>query len=162
LPLELTNGTQYKEIALSYNWNVYKLFKSGNRAKAPITTFESTEELAQQHFDEVIKAGFNKKLSRSDFQIVRADLPQHENLVSEEEKFSKEKNRVLARIVKQKNLDHKYRLSTSLVYCRDSEWNWQWAAIETGTSKFVSGLSEMFDTYSGAQTWMQEQISQLT
>jgi len=147
---------------LSYNWNVYKVFKSGNRAKAPITTFESTEELAQQHFDDVIKASFNKKLLKSEFQIVRTDLPQHENLVSEEEKFSKEKNRVLGRIIKQKKIEHMYKMSTSLVYCRASEWNWQWAAIETGTSKFISGLSETFDTYSGAQAWMQDQINQLT
>jgi len=146
---------------LNYNWNVYKVFKNGNRAKAPLTTFESTEEDAQTHFEHIIKKGFTGKMLKSEFKIVRSDLPQYENTVSEEEKFSKEKNRVLARIVKRKNIQHKYGISTSLVYCRESEWRWQWAAIETGTSKFISGLSELFDTYSGAQAWMQDQITNL-
>ena len=156
-----TNGIQYKERALNYNWNVYKVFKNGNRAKAPITTFESTEEDVQTYFEHIIKKRFSNKLLKSEFKIVRSDLPQDTNTVSEEEKFSKEKNRVLARIVKRKNIQHKYGISTSLVYCSESNWRWQWAAIETGTSKFIEGLSELFDNYSGAQAWMQEQISTL-
>ena len=86
MPLELTNGTQYKEIALSYNWNVYKLFKSGNRAKAPITTFESTEELAQQHFDEVIKA---QKL------FFKTEIEFRKNLKALSFSFLKEKLRII-------------------------------------------------------------------
>ena len=149
------------EKALNYNWNVYKVFRNGNRAKAPLTSFESSEEDAQTHFEHIIKKTFTDKLRRSEFKIVRSDLPQDTDTVNEEEKFSKEKNRVLARIVKRKNIEHKYGISTSLVYCRESDWRWQWAAIETGTSKFIEGLSETFNNYYEAEAWMQDQISNL-
>ena len=43
------------EKALSYNWNVYKVFKNGNRAKAPMTTFECDEVTMEEHFNNVIK-----------------------------------------------------------------------------------------------------------
>ena len=43
------------EKALNYNWNVYKVFKNGNRAKAPLTSFESSEEDAQTHFEHIVK-----------------------------------------------------------------------------------------------------------
>ena len=43
------------ERALSYNWNVYKVFKNGSRAKAPITTFECDEITMEEHFNNVIK-----------------------------------------------------------------------------------------------------------
>ena len=33
---------------MKYNWNVYKVFKNGKRAKAPITDFEATEDDCNQ------------------------------------------------------------------------------------------------------------------
>tara|TARA_Y100000593_G_scaffold83468_1_gene157316 strand:+ start:638 stop:1096 length:459 start_codon:yes stop_codon:yes gene_type:complete len=147
------------EVALSYNWNVYKIFKNGHRAKAPIMTFECDEFTAEQHFNDTIKKNFTGKFANANYQLVRADLPQHKNLISEEEKFSKEKNRVLGRLVAAKKISHKYNMSTSLVFCRESGWNWQWAAVESGTSKYIKGLSPEFDTYEEADSWIRSLIS---
>ena len=144
------------ERALSYNWNVYKVFKNGNRAKAPITTFECEEVTMQEHFDNVIKKNFSGKFANAKYHIIRADLPQEENLVSEEEKISKEKNRVLGRLAAQQKIDYKYNIATSLVYCAESDWQWQWAAVGSGTNKYLVGLSPGFKTYTEAQVWIQE------
>ena len=53
-----SNGTQSKEKALSYNWNVYKVFKNGKRAKAPITNFKAEEENYKDYFESKIKKNF--------------------------------------------------------------------------------------------------------
>jgi len=141
---------------LSYNWNVYKVFKNGNRAKAPVTTFESDEIAMKEHFNNVIKKNFSGKFADANYHIIRADLPQEENLVSEEEKFSKEKNRVLGRLVAQQNIDYKYKVGASLVYCRESEWKWQWAVVGAATSKYLVALSPGFKKYGEAQGWIQD------
>ena len=141
---------------MSYNWNVYKIFKNGNRAKAPITTFECDEVSMQEHFNNVIKKNFSGKFANANYHIIRADLPQEEKLVSEEEKFSKEKNRVLGRLAAQQKIDYKYKIATSLVYCKESDWKWQWAAVGSGTTKYLRGLSPTFKTYDEAHVWIQE------
>ena len=147
------------ERALSYNWNVYKVFKNGNRAKAPITTFECDEVTMEEHFNNVIKKNFSGKFANANYQIIRADLPQEENLASEEEKISKEKNRVLGKLVSQLSLKEKYGIGGALVYCRESDWQWQWAAVQAGTGKYLAGLSPSFKSYMEAETWIQNLIS---
>ena len=141
---------------MSYNWNVYKVFKNGSRAKAPVITFESDEITMEEHFNNVIKKNFSGKFADANYHIIRSDLPQEENLASEEEKFSKEKNRVLGRLVAEKKIVYKHSIGTALVYCRGSEWRWQWAAVGAGTSRYISGLSPKFNTYTEAQVWIQD------
>ena len=41
------------EVLLNYNWNVYKVFKNGRRAKTPFHVFEhDNPETADEHYDE--------------------------------------------------------------------------------------------------------------
>ena len=147
------------ERTLSYNWNVYKVFKNGNRAKAPITTFECEEVSMEEHFNNVIKKNFSGKFANANYHIIRADLPQEESLASEEEKISKEKNRVLGKLVSKLNLNHRYGIGGALVYCRESNWQWQWAAVQSGTGKYLAGLSPAFKSYSEAELWIQNLVS---
>jgi hypothetical protein len=139
---------------LSFNWNVYKVFKNGNRAKAPVVTFECEESAAEEYFNDVVKKNFSGKFANATYQLIRSDLPQEEATLNEEEKFSKEKNRALARLINKRKIKHKHRISTGLVYCRESEWTWQWAALEGGTGKYLSGLSPKFKRYGDAEIWI--------
>ena len=143
---------------MSYNWNVYKVFKNGNRAKAPMVTFECDEVTMEEYFNNVIKKNFRGKFANANYHIIRSDLPQEENLISEEENFLKEKNRVLGRLVAEKNIKHKYRLGGGLVYCKESDWAWQWAVLESGTGNYVAGLSPKFKDYGKAHNWMNQLI----
>ena len=147
------------EKVLNYNWNVYKVFKNGNRAKAPITTFECDEVTMEEHFNNVIKKNFSGKFADANYHIIRADLPQEENLASEEEKISKKKNRALGKLVSELNLNDKYGIGGALVYCRESDWKWQWAAVQAGTSKYIAGLSPGFKKYTEAELWIQTLMS---
>ena len=156
------------EELLNYNWNVYKVFKNGKRAKSPITTFESEEENASEVFELKVKAGFPAKLKKSKFVFIREDSEQareSEIIDTAIDLFMINKQKVLSTLLTTKNLDadRKPKLSVSgaLILCKDSGWKWQWAAIEAATSKYIVGLSETFGTSKEADEWMQEQIKEI-
>jgi hypothetical protein len=79
--------------------------------------------------------------------------------VSEEEKFSKEKNRVLGHIMRQKGFETKKKYSTGLIMSSDSDWKWQWAVLEAATNRYVEGLSDKFKSYEEAYSWMTDLIN---
>jgi hypothetical protein len=93
---------------LSYNWNVYKIFNNGKRAKAPMHTFTyADEDKVQQYFDTVIKENFEEKIRRWDFTLIRADQPQERKaeVVDEEAKLlERNQNRVFGRLLQSAHL----------------------------------------------------------
>jgi hypothetical protein len=114
---------------LSYNWNVYKIFNNGRRAKAPMYTFTyADEDKVQEYFDAVVKENFEEKIRRWNFTLLRADLPQERK----------------AEVVDE-----------------ESDWNWQWAAVQNGTSQYLAGLSPTFKSHIQANEWMNEKIKEL-
>jgi len=142
---------------MKYNWNVYKVFKNGKRAKAPINEFEATEEEYLEYFKEHLRENFS-----GGFELVRADLPQErvaEVVDAAEEKFSKEKNRVLGDLVAAAGVEDGKPLMAGLVFYAESGWKWQWAALQSGTSKYIAGLSPGFKTHGEAYEWIQDLIS---
>ena len=48
------------EVPLSYNWNVYKLFSNGNRAKAPFAVVEG-ENCESESFMSVVRKYLEEK-----------------------------------------------------------------------------------------------------
>tara|TARA_R100001591_G_scaffold118214_1_gene139963 strand:- start:1241 stop:1693 length:453 start_codon:yes stop_codon:yes gene_type:complete len=147
---------------LNYNWNVYKIFKNGKRAKAPITQFEASEEDHVSFFEEEVRKNLSNSLRNGIFKLIRADLPQERATEKSDEindKFSKDKSRILGRLAAEAGIDNKRPISTALVYYSESGWRWQWAAIESGTSRYIEGLSPKFDTTEEAEEWIHEKIS---
>ena len=61
---------------MKYNWNVYKVFKNGKRAKAPMTTFDATEEEYQHYLEDKVKKNFTESLRSQKYKLIRSDLPQ--------------------------------------------------------------------------------------
>ena len=86
-------GILLMEEHLNYNWNVYKIFKNGNRAQAPFMTFEHCESDAEEYFEEEVKKNFTKKLQQAQFMIMRADKPQTTFDDPRKKKFVKSKTR---------------------------------------------------------------------
>ena len=151
---------------MNSNWNVYKVFKNGKRAKAPIHEFNfigSTSEAINYFNDYEVKTlieKFGDKLSNSKFQILNSnDLQERTTEASVEEKFSKEKNRVLGQIMRQKGFETKKKYSTGLIMSSDSDWKWQWAVLEVATNRYVEGLSDKFKSYEEAYNWMTDLIN---
>ncbi len=146
---------------MNYNWNVYKIFKNGKRAKAPIAQFEATEDEHISFFENNIKNNLSEKLKNLKFSLVRADMSQErqsEQINETNEKFLRDRNRVLGRIASKKGIDNK-SVCTALIYYRETDWKWQWAAIQAGTSKYIEGLSPKFNTTKEAELWIESMIS---
>jgi len=147
---------------MNYNWNVYKVFKNGKRAKAPITEFEATEENHESFFENEVKKNFNGSLLRETYKLIRADLPQQravEKTDENKEKISKEKNRALGRRCVLAGIDRRRPVTTALIYYAETGWKWQWAALQPATSKYICGISPKFDTSVEAEDWIEALIS---
>jgi len=152
---------------LSYNWNVYKVFKNGKRAKAPMHTFTHDDpETVTNYFDAVIKENFGEKIRRWDFLVLRADLPQERKaeVVDEEaRKLQEEQNRVFGKLIQGAHLPPNTKsVVAGLVCCEKSDWEWQWAVVQNGTSKYLTGLSPTFKSHIEANEWMDKKINELT
>jgi hypothetical protein len=150
---------------LSFNWNVYKVFKNGKRAKAPLTTFVYDDENnVAEYFETQIKEKFSEKNRVSEFALLRGDLPQEraeEKTNKMEEDALKKQTLILARFLKENGVTSKHKVVGGLIFARATDWKWQWCALECGTNNFVAGLSPRFDNPTDAQEWMNQQITNL-
>ena len=143
---------------MNYNWNVYKLFKSGKRAKAPFMTFEHCESGAMEHFEKEIKKNFNEKLRETQFTVLRADESQ-EMAEDPIKKILFEQKRVIQRYLTPAL--NKLNLGWGLVFSQDSAWQWQWAFLESATNQYIAPISPQFKIQKEALAWMENQISTL-
>lgn len=152
---------------MSSNWNVYKVFKNGKRAKAPMYEFEFSGDINQayDYFKSHQLTGCSDKAvcKLSSFKILNSkDNQERITKDDEEQKFSNEKNRVLAKLIREKNLDSNKRCSAGLILSKESSWKWQWALLQAATNNYISGLSPLFDSYDEANNWMNKKIVALS
>jgi len=153
------------EELLSYNWNVYKLFSNGNRAKAPFAVVEG-EDCESSDFRAVVRKNleekFGAKARSTKYKIMRADLPQEERADEEEKKNLALRNRALSTKIKTLGLDLENKRTTgALVMSGDTNWKWQWCVLRMASNQFIAALSPEFDTTEGAQEWMKNETEEL-
>ena len=150
---------------MSYNWNVYKLFSNGNRAKAPFAVVEG-EDCEREGFlakvKKILEEKFGAKAALTKYKIMRADLPQEERADVEKEKNLVLRNRVLSTKIKALGLDLQNKRTTgALVMSEDTNWKWQWCVMRMSSNQFIAALSPEFDTVEGAQDWMTNEADKL-
>jgi len=150
---------------MSSNWNVYKLFKSGKRAKAPIYTFtykgdqaDATTQFDQFEIDHLIEE-HGERIKKFDFKIVDAESAQERIEVTDEQRYVKARNQVLATIIQKKKINSKRSIGGGLIYSKKTNWKWQWAALEAATNNYIEGLSDMFESHGEAIRWMNDKIN---
>jgi hypothetical protein len=150
---------------LSYNWNVYKLFSNGNRAKAPFAVVES-EDCESENFCAMVRKNleekFGAKAALTKYKIMRADLPQEERIDDEEKKNLVLRNRVLALKITALGLDlQKIKTTGALVMSPETNWKWQWCILRMASNQYIAGLSPIFDSTERAYAWMNEEIAKI-
>ena len=150
---------------LSYNWNVYKLFSNGNRAKAPFAVVES-EDCESENFCAMVRKNleekFGAKAALTKYKIMRADLPQEERIDDEEKKNLVLRNRVLALKITALGLDlQKIKTTGALVMSPETNWKWQWCILRMASNQFIAALSPIFDSTERAYAWMNEEIAKI-
>ena len=153
------------EVLLSYNWNVYKLFNNGNRAKAPFAVVEG-EDCESEGFlakvKKILEEKFGAKAALTKYKIMRADLPQEERADVEKEKNLVLRNRVLSTKISALGLDLQNKRTTgALVMSEDTNWKWQWCILRMSSNQFIAALSPEFDTAESAQEWMKDETEKL-
>lgn len=141
------------------NWNAYKVFANGKRAKAPYTTFEAEES---QHFFESILPTLTEKLQKADWIILNTDEPQERKAEvrdEAEDKFTKDRIRFLSRLANSRypRLRDK-KTEACLMMNGNTEWKWAWCIAESGTHKFLGLLSECFDNRNEAMEWIETKV----
>jgi hypothetical protein len=152
---------------LSYNWNVYKLFTNGNRAKAPFAVIESENENCESdaftvRVGKILEEKFGRKAVSTKYKIMRADLPQEERVDDEEKKNLVLRNRVLALKITALGLDlQKMKTTGALVMSPDTNWKWQWCILRMASNQFIAALSPIFDSTERAYAWMNEEIAKI-
>ena len=153
------------EVLLSYNWNVYKLFSNGNRAKAPFAVLEGEDCESETFMSKVrknLEEKFGAKAALTKYKIMRADLPQEERADEEEKKNLVLRNRVLSTKINALGLDLQNKRTTgALVMSRDTNWKWQWCVLRMSSNEFIAALSPEFNTTESAQEWMMAETKTL-
>jgi len=150
---------------LSYNWNVYKLFSNGNRAKAPFAVVEGEDCESESFMAKVrknLEEKFGAKAPLTKYKIMRADLPQEERADVEKEKNLVLRNRVLSTKINALGLDLQNKRTTgALVMSENTNWEWQWCVLRMSSSEFIAALSPQFKSAEGAQEWMVSETEKL-
>ena len=154
------------EELLSYNWNVYKLFSNGNRAKAPFAILEG-KDCESEDFTAMVRKNleekFGAKARSTKYKIMRADLPQEERVDEEEKKNLVLRNRVLSTKIKALGLNLQNKRTTgALVMSGDTSWKWQWCVLRMSSNQFIAALSPEFNSTEMAQAWMKDEIELIT
>ena len=128
-------------------------------------TYENPETV-NAYFDNVVKENFTEKIRRWDFTLLRADQPQDRKaeVVDEEARLLEQnQNRVFGKLLQSAHLPPNTKaVVAGLVCCEKSDWEWQWAVLQEGTSVYLAGLSPTFKSHMDADTWMNEKIKELT
>jgi hypothetical protein len=137
------------------NWNVYKVFANGKRAKSPYTTFEAEES---QHFFENILPTLGSKLKKSKWMVLDTAAPQERpegGTMSADDILAKKRNQHLSKIAIELFPDiAKNNVSTCLMSNESTDWKWAWCIAQGATHKFLGLLSEKFDTRKEAIAWI--------
>jgi len=146
---------------MSYTWNVYKIFKNGKRAKAPLSSFnfDGNEREADDHFHAVVLENFEEKYRVMQFSVIRDDLPQQRE--QKQDETLRKQTQILARLARNANITEKRHFSCGLIFAKTTNWNWQWCALQSGTNVVLASLSPQFKTHGDADSWMQKQIQTL-
>jgi len=145
------------EVILNYNWNVYKVFKSGKRAKAPYCQMKGeNKETIEKEFLKDLEPKHKKHM----WLFVRSDLSQereYEKNLEKEKDLLKIKNNFLGRLAI--NVDGlPNNIMTGLLFTEETSWQWQWAACEPATMKFLKALSPPFKSAKRADEWIDAQL----
>jgi len=153
------------EELLSYNWNVYKVFSNGNRAKAPIAVVEGEDcESDDLHVvvEKNLEERFGKKANNIKYKIMRADLPQEDREEDEERKNLALRNRVLATKINALALNlQNMKTVGALVMSNNTNWKWQWCILRMASNQFIAAVSSGFKSTEEAYAWMNDEIEKI-
>lgn len=143
---------------MNKNWNVYKTFKNGKRAKLPSITFEAETEC---FFFENILPTLEMKLQKIKWEIIDAEKSQERGIKGfDQEKILKKRQAEILSELTVEKMPHlrKKNVVGCLMMNKQTNWKWAWCTAESASSKFLATLSPMFNCRKDADEWMNQKI----
>ena len=136
-------------------WNAYKVFANGKRAKSPYTSFNADDE---EHFFEKILPTLGAKLQKSKWVVINSQASQDrpaETVDSAEQLRIKKIQMVLKTVASRKhpNLIGE-RIAGALMMNEHTGWKWAWCIVQPATHNFIAMVSEPFDQRQEAMEWI--------
>jgi len=136
-------------------WNVYKVFGNGKRAKNPYTSFNAEE--ANHFFDKILPT-LGAKLQKSKWVVIDSEAPQArpaENVDNAEQLRIKKIQMVLKTVASRKhpNLIGE-RFAGALMMNEHTNWKWAWCIVQPATHNFIAMVSEPFEQRQEALEWI--------
>ena len=136
-------------------WNVYKVFASGKRAKNPYTSFNAEE--ANHFFDKILPT-LATKLQKSKWVVIDSQAAQDRPA----EKADDQADLVIKRVQKvlKTNAAEKHpelvgqRIVGALMMNKETGWKWAWCLVQPATHNFIAMISEPFDQRQEAMEWI--------
>jgi hypothetical protein len=141
-------------------WNVYKVFSNGKRAKMPYTSFTAEEE---SHFFSNILPTLSDKLRDRSWLVIDSGKSQDRQDSAPAEImdiFKKKISVVCTKIVADKGIvitNNKF--VSCLMMNEDTGWKWQLCLASAGTHRFHCALSDKFENRNAAVAWVDEQYA---
>jgi len=145
-------------------WNVYKIFANGKRAKFPMHSFEHEDnDSVNEYFISSVKTNFTTKQQNYQYMVVRADQPQarEESSISDEELLIKKRAKIFRVHLETLDVDVSLgeNIQFGLLFSKETDFKWQWTVTEAGTNQFLAAISPKFVRHSDALSWIDSQIS---
>ena len=144
-------------------WNVYKIFANGKIAKKPCFEFVyRDDDTAFSHFEDNLRQTLSPKLQNYKFQILKDGVEPAESVNdnSDSDAMTLKRAKILQRHLKNSGAmpDLDSRLDFALILAAESDWKWQWAAVERVTCRYLLGISPPFPSYNEAVEWVDCQM----
>ena len=137
------------------DWNVYKVFASGKRAKKPHTTFSAEES---SHFFENILPTLTTKQQKTSWVVIDSQASQErpvEKVDEEAELMIKKIQTVLKTKASEKYPDLMERkVIGALMMSKDTDWKWAWCLVQPATHNFIAMVSDTFKKRKEATDWI--------
>ena len=136
-------------------WNVYKVFASGKRAKKPYVTFNAEES---SHFFENILPTFTTKQKKTSWVVIDSQASQERPVerIDEEAELAIKKNQTVLKArasEKYPNLMGR-KVIGALMMSKDTDWKWAWCLVQPATHNFIAMVSEPFEKRKEAIDWI--------
>jgi len=148
-----------------HNWNVYKIFNNGKRAKLPTCQITAeTDVEAKKIFLKEFLPSMSSKFQICNWVYVdegdNQDRPYEQNCEFDAERKKLRDKFFVDIAMKLGGLPN--NISITLVMSKTTDWKWQWAACQPATLKYLAGLSPKFDTGFEADAWLRDNINDRT
>ena len=144
-------------------WNVYKIFSNGKTAKKPCFEFVyDNEDAVFSYFESNIKPTMPPKFQKYKFQVLKEGVEPEvtSNSSSENDAITQKRSKVLQRYLRENEniLDFGNSIDFALMLASETDWKWQWTAVQRVTNTYLLGISPVFTSYNKAVEWVDSQM----